>query len=876
MKLPLWRRKQKDELDEEIRAHLRAAADERVARGASRAEAEAAARREFGNTGLVAEVTREMWGWASLDRLLQDVRYGLRQLRRSPGFTLTAVLTLALGIGANTAIFSAVSAVLFRSLPVRNPGQVVSFQNTNGNAMFNTFSFPNYRDIRDRSTAFSDVIAYRFAPVALSHDGINQRVWCYMVTGNYFTGLGLVPHLGRLLTPEDDLAPGAHPVAVVGYESWKNRFGGRPDIVGREFIINRRSYTIVGVGPKGFTGTETIAAPEIWFPVAMQSELEPGINLLEARGAATFSLLARMRAGVSLAQVNADLAAVGHGLAEEFPDDNKDMNLGLANPGFMSGRMFRGVTVGLGAFLMGVAAMVLVLACANLSNMLLARATERQEETAIRLAMGASRVRLVRQLLTESLLLALGGGVLGVLPTLWPLRFTVQLKPPADFPRVLDVQWDYQVLAFALLTTLLTVLVFGLLPALQASKTQLTPGLKAGRGLNGRRGWVRGGLVAMQVALSLVLLAGAGLLVRALGLAQDLELGFQPRGAIEAGFDLRMQGYDAATGRELKKRMLERVRVMPGVQAAGAADLVPLDLHFPQLPVFIEGATEERTANAPRALASRVSPGYFAAMGTRILIGRDFNDADDSGSEPVALVNLAFANRFWPGQDAIGKRFSLADPATPKLKVIGVVQNGKYNGLNGEPQPFVFRSAWQFYTGSTGLMVRSSMDEQALMAAVRRAIQPLDAQMPISTSPLRDRLGLALLPMRVVASVLGSFALLGLALAAVGIYGVVAYAVSRRTHEVGVRMAMGARKRDVLRLVVAQGMRPVLLGALLGVPATVALGGLLQSFLFGMSAADPVTYGGTALLLGAAALLACVIPAARAARVDPVVALRHE
>jgi predicted permease len=877
MNVPLWRRKQKDELDEELRAHHSAAVQERIERGASPAEAEAAARREFGNAGLVAETTREMWGWASLDRLAQDVRYGLRQLRRNPGFTLTAVLTLALGIGANTAIFSAVSAVLLRPLPIASPGEVVSVRNNSGRAMFNAFSFPNYRDIRDRSTAFSDVMAFRFTPVAVSHEDTNQRIWCYMVTGNYFPGLGLRPHLGRLLTPDDDRNLGAHPVAVIGYDAWQRRFASRADVVGQEIIVNGRSYTVVGVGPKGFAGTEVIASPEIWFPVAMQPALEPGSNALEARGLPVFTVLARMKRGASRAQAEAEVAAISRSLATEFPDENKDMNIALSPPGMLSGGGFlRSASLGFATLLLSGAGLVLVLACANLSNMLLARATERREETAVRLAMGASRIRLVRQLLTESMLLAMAGGLVAILPALWPLRFSVQMKPPADFPMVLDVQWDLRVLAFAFLITVITGVAFGLLPALQASRAEVAVSLKGGQPTAMRRRWVRGSLVAVQVALSLVLLTGAGLLVRALGQAQHLELGFEPRGAVEVGFDLRIQGYDAPSGRELQKQMLERVRAMPGVQAAGFADVVPLDLHFFATPVFIEGVPEERNSSTPRALSSRVSPGYFAAMGTRLLAGRDFTDSDDLTGEPVAVVNLAFARRFWGTEEAIGKRFSLGNPRAPKLKVVGVVQNGRYNSLNAESQPFAFRSAWQSYSGATGMVVRSSMDEPAVMAAVRREVQPLDSQMPLSVSPLRDRLGVALLPARVAATVLGAFAALGLALAAVGIYGVISYAVSRRTRELGIRMAMGARKADVLRLVIRQGMRPALIGALLGLPATYALTLLMQSFLFGLSPTDPLTYSATAAVLATVALLACFVPALRATRVDPVVALRHE
>ncbi|MGH9791321.1 MAG: ABC transporter permease, partial [Candidatus Acidiferrales bacterium] len=624
-------------------------------------------------------------------------------------------LTLALGIGANTAIFSTVNAVVLRPLPVQAPDELVSFRNAASTGMFNLFSYPNYRDLREQNEVFADLMAYRFAPVGMSHDGVNERVWCYMVSGNYFPGLGLRPHLGRLITSEDDQSPGAHPVAVLGYESWQKRFGGRADIIGKEIIVNGRSYTIIGVAPKGFSGTEVIAAPELWFPAAMQADLDSGLNLLESRDVSMFFLLGRVKPQVSAAQVQANLDSLSQSLAQEFPEENKGMRFTLLKPGLLRMGPFRNATVGFAALLLAVSGLVLLLACANLSNMLLARATERREETAIRLAMGASRSRLVRQLLTESTLLAFGGGLLGMLPALWPLRFNLQMRPPADFPIALDVHWDYRVLAFGFFITLVTGILFGLLPALQATKADVAPALKSGQLPGRRRGWVWGSLIAVQVALSLVLLTGAGLMVRALRQAGTLELGFDPHGAIELGFDLRMQGYDPAGGREIQKQVLERVRAVPGVRAAGITDLVPVDLHFSNAQIFVEGAPEERTANTPRALNGRITPGYFAAMGTRLLAGRDFTDDDGLTAEPVAIVNQAFARRFWPGEDALGKRFSISDPRAPKLKIVGIVQDGKYNSLASEPRPFAFRSLWQYYAGSTGLVVRSSIDPQSLI-----------------------------------------------------------------------------------------------------------------------------------------------------------------
>ncbi len=865
------------EMADEMESHLAFHIEDNLRAGMSAAEARRVALVKLGGMDQTKEMIRDRRSLPMLETFLQDLKYGMRQLLRTPGFAVTAALTLALGIGANTAAFSVVSAVLLRPLPVEAPEQIVSLRNVNSNnAMLSGFSYPNYRDIRDQNEVFSDLIAYRFAPIAMTHEGVSQRVWCYMVSGNYFTGLGLRPALGRLFTPADDVNPGGHPVAVVGYESWQKRFGARPDIVGNELIINGRKYTIVGVGPQGFSGTEVIAAPEIWFPVAMQADLEPGINTLVARGAAAYSTLGRIKPGISRAQVAANVDSIGQSLAGDFPEENKNMKIVLAGAGFLGGGMLRGATVGFAALLLAVAGVVLLLACANLSNMLLARATERREETAIRLALGASRGRLVRQLLTESMLLALIGGVVGILPTFWPIRFSVQMKPPADFPMVLDVKWDYTVLAFGFFVTLLTGVLFGLLPALQSTSPRVSPALNSGRLPGKSRNRLWNGLIAAQVGLSLVLLTGAGLMVRALSQVRNLELGYDPEGAVEVGFDLRMQGYTTERGREFQRQTLERVRSLPGVRAAGIASLVPVDLHFATTPVFIDGAAVERTADAPRVLSNVVSPGYFAAMGTRLLSGRDFSDDDRPDNERVAIVNQSFARKFWPNEDALGKRFALGGPASPRMQVIGIVQDGKYNSLNESRQPFAYRPSTQAYSGSTGLIVRSDLDMQTLVAAIRNEIKQLDPNLPTSGSPLADRLGIALLPARVALTVLVSFALVGLILAGIGIFGVISYLVSSRTRELGIRMALGAHKSDVLRLVIAQGMRPAVLGAVLGLPAAFAMTQLMRSFLFGLSAADPLTYIITVALLGGVAFLACYLPARRATRVDPLVALRYE
>jgi predicted permease len=495
---------------------------------------------------------------------------------------------------------------------------------------------------------------------------------------------------------------------------------------------------------------------------------------------------------------------------------------------------------------------------------------------AVRLALGASRGRLVRQMLTESTLLAAAGGILGMLPALWPLRFSMQMRPPADLPIHFEVDWDYRVLLFGFLVTLLTGLVFGLLPALNSTKSQSARDMKGLWSASRGRGWVWNSLIALQVAASLVLLTLSGLMLGAMRRAGTIELGFEPRGAVEVGFDLGLQGYDATRGLEIMKQIVERVRALPGVRAAGLADLVPVDLHFSSTPIFLEGAPEERVDSAPRSLQGRISPGYLAAMQTRLVGGRDFSESDIPGSEPVAIVNQAFARRFWPGQDALDKRFRIDSPRNPLLRVVGVVQDGKYSSLAAESRPIVYRALWQTYAPSPGLIVRSDAEPHQLIAAVRREIVGLDAHLPLNAAPLGDRLALALLPARITSGVLSAFALLGMALAAIGIYGVISYSVSRRTRELGIRMALGASKLNVLWLVIGEGVRPALFGALLGVPATIALTRLMTAFLYGFSATDPLTYVSTAALLAGVAVLASYLPARRATRVDPVIALREE
>lgn len=812
-----------------------------------------------------------------IEALAGDLRYGLRMLAKSPGFTAVAVISLALGIGANTFIFSLVNTAMLRPLPVENPEQLVSLTNAAEGRMFPTFSYPNYKDYRDRNDVFEGLIAYRFAPLSLSHDGINERLWGYVVSGNYFEVLGVKAALGRVISPDDDRLPGAHPVTVISHQCWQQRFGSDPGVVGKSLIANGRAYTVIGVAQKGFFGTEVIAAPELWFPMAMQAQIEVGNEWLDERDVENVFMQGRLKPGVNIAQAQARLNSIALQLEREYPDASEGERVAVSPPGIMGG-MMRGQVLGFTGLLMGVVAFVLLLACTNLANLLLARASERRKEIAVRLALGASRLRLVWQLMSESMLLAVVSGGFGLLLAHWLISLAPSFKPPVDVPLFIDLHIDHRVLIFTLLTSLVTGALFGLLPAFQSTKVDLLTALKNETSLEGfRRSWLKSSLIVLQVALSLVLLVGGGLMLRALQRAQTINLGFDPNNAVEVSFDLRLQGYDNARGREFQKRLLERVRVLPGVQHAGIVDLAPVDLHFSRGSVFIEGQTPERSASAPRAMTSRISPGYLQAMSTRLLQGRDFTEQDDGKAPRAALINETFARRFWPGQDPIGRRFSQGGPESPMMEVVGVVQDGKYAWLNEAPQPFFARPLSQAYSGSNTLIVRSDGEPQKMIAAIRGEIQQLDPHLPLASAKrLVERMAMPLLPARVAASLLGSFGVLALALAAIGIYGVMSYAVTRRTHEIGVRVALGAQASDVLKLTIGQGMRLVLIGVVIGLSAALALAQLMKSVLLGMSATDPLTYIAVAALLMAVALLACYFPARRATKIDPMVALRYE
>jgi predicted permease len=866
------------DLAEEMRLHVEMKREANLASGMSPEEARRAAERDFGRSSRLLEQSRETWSFALLDSLLSDVRLGLRALRTRPGFTAVALISLALGIGANTAVFTLVNQAFFRPLPVAAPEELVTLDNDASHRMFPAFSYPNYEDFRDRNEAFSGLIAYRFAPLSVSHDGVAERMWGYLVSGNYFEVLGIEPALGRLLSPEDDVLPGGHPVAVLSHRSWLSRFGGEPGVLGEDVLVNGRSYTVVGVAAPGFAGTQIVVTPDLFLPIAMQAAIDRGRDLLDDRTAENIYVQGRLRPGVGLELAQSSLDAVALELEREYPRINEGKRVSLSPAGFVSGRM-RSSFLGFTGLLMGVVAFALLLACTNLANLLLARAAERRREIGMSLALGAGRLRLVRRLLVECVVLSLGGGVLGFLLAFWLVRLVAAFRPPVDFPLVFDLEMDPRVLLFTFLVSLAAGVLFGLLPALRVTRVGPLAALHDElAGENARRWSKGGGLVVFQVALSLVLLVGSGLAVRGLKRAQTLELGFDPERAVEVSFDLGLQGYEETQGRELQREILERLRALPGVAAAGIADFVPVDLHFSRTRLFIEGEPVPRRLNeAPITFVSRISPGYLSAMTTRVVAGRDFTDADDKRQLPIAVVNEALARRFWPGQDPLGKRLSLRSPDTPRVEVVGVAEDGKYAGLNEEPQPFVYLPIRQSYSGTTTVIVRGDSDPGRLLPSIRAEIRRIDPAIAVyAARVLSARLALPLFPARIAATLLGAFAVLSLSLAAIGIYGVMSQMVSRRRREIGIRVALGARREDVLKLAMAAGMAPTCLGVFVGAGAALVLTRWMTSLLFGVSPKDPWTFAATAGLLLLVAALSCFLPARSAASAAPMVSLRTE
>ncbi|HSB12421.1 MAG TPA: ABC transporter permease [Blastocatellia bacterium] len=810
-----------------------------------------------------------------MERFLQDVRYAVRAMLKSPGFTSVAVVSLALGIGANAAIFSLVNTILFHPLPVTEPNRLVDISPLRPGTDIGAFSHPVYKDVRDKNDVLEGFAAYRFAPMSLSREGNNERVWGYIVSGNYFEVLGVHPAAGRFFTEDEDRVAGSSPYAVLSYGCWKRRFGGDPNLVGQQITLNGQPFTVVGIAPEGFGGTVLIYSPEIWVPTAMARQIEPGSNWLDNANNGVLLTFGRLKPGVSEAQASQSLNALMEALVSVYPN-YEGVHLTFSPPGLVIPTLRNG-TLAFSLVLMASVALVLLIACTNLANMLLARATKRRKEIAVRLSLGASRARLVRQLLTESVLLALVGGVIGWLVAVWMVNLVGAFKPPVDFALTIDLQLDWRVLLFALAVSLGSGIIFGLMPAWQTTRTDLVPALKDESGAAGpRRSRLRSGLVIAQIALSLVLLVAAGLIVRSLQQVQMIGPGFRTDRTMTMSVDLGLQGYNATRGMEFYKELIARAEALPGVNSASLANYLPLALNRNSTSIYFEGQPVPRPSEVPEIQNSSVWPRYFETMGIPLVEGREFTMQDDKKESRFVVVNETLARRFWPGQSAIGKRLG-TDKAGPFWQVIGIAKDGKYWSLGEDPQPFLYFPMARDYEPSAALVISSSANPNSLINGIRSEVQRMDPNLPVfDVKTMEEHMRLSLLPLRAGAWVAGSFAVLALTLAGLGIYGVMAYSVSQRTREIGIRMALGATSGDVLALVVKRGASLSAIGLGIGLAGSLALTRLMSSVLYGVSSTDVVTFALVTLLLAAVVLVACYIPARRAARVDPMIALRYE
>jgi macrolide transport system ATP-binding/permease protein len=810
-----------------------------------------------------------------MDHFWADVRYAARLLAKAPGATLATVLSLALGIGANTTLFTWLSAVMLRPFPgVPEAERLLELYVTDPNEGYINLSHPEYRDYRDGARQ-SAVIAFDDQALSLSADGQSERIWGLLVSGNYFDVVGVKPALGRAFRPDEDVAPGRDAVVVLSHALWQRRFGGDPQVVGRTVRLNTHPFTVIGVAPPAFVGTRLALSFDAYVPLAMQGQVVPGGDRLAERGDRWLRAMARLAPGVSLEQAQAELSTIAARLGREYPADagRRVEIFPVWNSPSGGGRILTPVLLVLSA----VAALVLLIACANVANLLLARATARGREVAVRLSLGASRGRLVQQLLTESALLALMGGAAGLLIALWCSPLLRAFVPPTDFPIDLPVAVDGRALAFTLAVSLLTGLLFGLAPALHASRPALASVLRddAGTVTGARRARLRHGLVVTQVALSMVLLVSAGLFLRSLRAAQAFSPGFEVDGVLLASVDLFPNGYDSRRGVALQERLLERVRGLPEVRAASLGRRVPLSFggssSFNGLRV--EGYTpppDQKTWS----YVNQVGSDYFRTLAVPILRGRDIAEQDGPEAPRVVVINECMALRYWPGREALGGHITFDDRVHT---VVGVVRDFTFRRLGEEAAPYMFLPLAQYYAGGAVLHVRTAGDPLLVAPALREIVRELDPGLPLfGVRTLRQASAAVTFQHRLGGTLLGAFGVLALLLATVGLGSVLAYMVGQRTREIGVRMALGGDRSDVFRLVLRRGMGLTGLGMAIGLAAALAATRPLGGMLFHVSASDPLTVLAVALLLAGAALLACLFPARRAMNVDPLVALRHE
>jgi predicted permease len=862
-----------DDLEEELRSHIQHRADDLESSGLDRAQAERRARIEFGGRERFKEESREAFGGNFIETLIQDVRFSLRVLRKSPGFTTVAVLTLALAIGANAVVFGVLNALILRPLNVPQAQDLFMIERDRGNG---NQSYPDYLDLRDRNRGFDSLAAYNVDMAALDTGDNPSRAWVYEASGNYFDVLRIQPYLGRFFHASDEHGPNSAPYIVLGYSYWQSHFQGYRSVVGRTVQVNKHPFTITGVCPPEFHGTLLFAAPDFYLPIVNQEQVA-GLNILDARGnrSGIFMVMGHLKAGVTPAQASADLNTIGSYLEKTYPNDDGHVNFGLALPSLYGNRLgppVRAFVTGL----MLLAGLILLAACANLGSLFAARAADRSREVALRLALGAKSSRILRTLFTEAVLLSLAGGALGLWGSVALLRGMSVWQPVPRFPLIMPVSPDATVYAVALVLALLSGILFGLVPVRQVLQADPYQIVKAGPGSTaGQRFTVRDLLLAVQIAICAVLVTSSMVAVRGLLRSMHSNFGFEPRNAMLMNTLPSMAGYKGNTVPAMQRRLINAVESVPGVDSVGLIDEPPLYGGGNTAYVYTERTTDLKPANAAGlTYLFRISPDYFHAAGTAVLAGRTLSWHDDENSPRVAMVNREFAAKVFACANAVGKSFKLRDGK--RIEVVGMVEDGKYWSLAEDPQPAMFFPFLQSPSNDTWLVVRSGRDPQQLAPALKSTLRDLDRGLPSYISTWNKELGLALFPAQMATVSLGVLGVIGAVLSITGIFGMAAYSVSRRLRELGIRIAIGAQPKDILQVALGRALKLLLSGSAAGVLLGILAGRVLASIVYQATPRDPLVLASVVLAMLLLGLLATWIPAQRALSVDPLTLLREE
>lgn len=870
-----------EELSEEVREHVEMEEQENREAGMSPEEAHYAALRKFGNVDFALEDSRKMWSWVWLETCVQDLRFALRLLARNRSFTVVAILSLAVGIGVNSALFSLADALVLRPLSVSRPNEVVTVVSKSPSNPMGNLSYPDYKDLRDQNESFDGLVAFTANNFGFAErpGDLPQMKTGMLVSGNFFRVMGVEPEVGRGFSPEEDQVPGRDAVVILGHDFWQTQLGADRSIIGRTVRLNGVEFTVIGVAPARFTGMDLLLRPALFVPLMMAQRLDsnPARNMLEQRDDRGLNVRGRLKSGVTLAQAEAELTAMAKGLERTYPTANKGQSVRVITE--MQQRLASDPDdAGFVAMLMAMAATVLLLACANLANLQLSRARARTREIAVRLAVGAGRLRLVRQLMAESLVVALAGGAVSLLFADAGIKFLSRIQIPTDLPLVISIKLDQRAMLFGLAASLVSAVLFGLAPALQASRTDLMSTLKsADADSSGRqRLWGRKALVVAQIALSMVLMAVATMLFRGFRSVLIHGPAYRTDHLVLMSFDPKLVRYNDQQAKQFYNKLSARVRSTPGVKSAALTEVVPMSPDQDFENIVPEGYRLPNNRASVPLLADTVDNGYFETMAVPILRGRSFSDSDTVGSPLIAIVNEAMAGKYWPNQDALGKRFRLDDGKGPWIEIAGIARNAKYLWVGESPTPFFYLPLAQHPQSRMTLVAQSFGDAASLVAPLRQIVHEIDANQPVynvrtmsELYRMRDSIAVMLNEM------VGAMGLIGLLLSMLGLYGLMAYTVSRRTREIGIRMALGADQAFVVRMVLRQGLTLALIGVAIGLVASFAAETGVNA-VFNSTKRDPLAYLIVTPMLLAVTLLAAWVPARRASRVDPTRALRFE